>query len=152
GVEIDADALERVASELDPADPEALRDALRSGALIPPRTEAQRAALERLETQLALIEGWVDVVTADATRRLPSAEALAETVRRRRASGGPAERALGALVGLELRPRRLREASAMWRAVTDAVGPARRDALWGHPDLVPTAEDLADPAALIARL
>ena len=152
GVEIDAEALERVAEELDPADAEALREALRSGALIPPRTEAQRAALERLETQLALVEGWVDVVTADATRRLPSTDALAETVRRRRAAGGPAERALGALVGLELRPRRLREASAMWRAVTDAVGPARRDALWAHPDVVPTAADLDDPAALIARL
>ena len=78
--------------------------------------------------------------------------ALAETVRRRRASGGPAEQALAALVGLELRPRRLREAAAMWRAVTDAVGTERRDALWSHPDLVPTAADIDDPAALIARL
>lgn len=152
GIEIDTDALEQVAAELDPTDPEALREALRSGALIPPRTEPQRRALERLETQLALVEGWVDVVTADATQRLPSADALAETVRRRRASGGPAEQALSSLVGLELRPRRLREASAMWRAVTDAVGAAARDALWDHPDVVPTADDIDDPAALIARL
>ncbi len=152
GIEIDTDALERVAAELDPSDPSSLREALQSGALIPPRTEAQRAALERLETSLALVEGWVDVVTADATSRLPSANALAETVRRRRASGGPAEQALAALVGLELRPRRLREAAAMWRAVTDAVGTERRDALWSHPDLVPTATEIDDPAALIARL
>ena len=152
GIEVDTAALEEVAARLDPADPEALREALRSGALIPPRTEAQQAALDRLETSLALVEGWVDVVTADATRRLPSAAALAETVRRRRASGGPAEQALAALVGLELRPRRLREAAAMWRAVTDAVGTTRRDALWSHPDLVPTAADIDDPAALVARL
>jgi hypothetical protein len=66
--------------------------------------------------------------------------------------GGPAEDALGALVGLKLRPRRIREASAMWQAVTDAVGTAARDALWDYPDLMPTAEDIDDPTALVARL
>ena len=53
-------------------------------------------------------------------------------------SGGPAESAFATLVGLELRPRRLREAAAMWQAVTDAVGAEARDALWSHPDLLPT--------------
>ncbi|WP_136046151.1 zinc-dependent metalloprotease, partial [Microbacterium sp. K41] len=70
----------------------------------------------------------------------------------RRAVGGPAEDALGALVGLKLRPRRMREASAMWQAVTDAVGVAARDSLWDYPDLMPSAEDIDDPTALIARL
>lgn len=123
-----------------------------SGALIPPKSEDQLAALARLETTLALIEGWVDVVTAEATKRLPSSSAIAETVRRRRASGGPAESAFATLVGLELRPRRLREAAAMWQAVMDAVGDEARDALWSHPDLVPTSEDIDDPAALVVRL
>ncbi len=40
----------------------------------------------------------------------------------------------------------------MWRAVTDAVGIAGRDALWDYPDLMPGAEDIDDPAALVARL
>ena len=40
----------------------------------------------------------------------------------------------------------------MWRAVTDAVGPAARDALWDYPDLMPSASDIDDPAALVARL
>ncbi|HKP06610.1 MAG TPA: zinc-dependent metalloprotease, partial [Microbacterium sp.] len=47
---------------------------------------------------------------------------------------------------------RMREAAAMWRAVTDAVGPAARDALWDYPDLMPSASDIDDPAALVARL
>jgi hypothetical protein len=55
-------------------------------------------------------------------------------------------------VGLEIRPRRMREAAAMWRAVTDAVGPAVRDSLWDYPDLMPAASDIDDPAALVARL
>ncbi|QAY61880.1 zinc-dependent metalloprotease [Microbacterium protaetiae] len=152
GVHVDMDALEDLASRFDPQHPDELRQALESGALLPQRSDAQTAALTRLENLLALIEGWVEVVTADATGRLPHAVRIAEAVRRRRAVGGPAEKALGSLVGLELRPRRMREAAAMWRAVTDAVGPAGRDALWDYPDLMPTSDDIDDPSALIARV
>lgn len=152
GIHVDTSALEDLASRFDPSQPEELRAALQSGALLPQRTEAQTAALTRLENLLATIEGWVEVVTADATERLPAAARIAETVRRRRAVGGPAEDALASLVGLELRPRRLREAAAMWRAVTDAVGAEARDALWDYPDLMPTADDIDDPSALVARL
>ncbi len=152
GIRIDTSRLEELASDFDPNNPEELREAMTSGALIPPKTDDQLAALERLETTLALVEGWVDVVTAQATTRLPSSSAIAETVRRRRASGGPAESAFATLVGLELRPRRLREAAAMWQQLTDAVGNDARDELWSHPDLVPLASDIDDPSALIARI
>lgn len=152
GVHIDTSALEELASGFDPTNPEELRQAMVNGALIPPKSDAQLAALGRLETMLALVEGWVDQVTADATQRLPKSDAVAETVRRRRASGGPAESAFATLVGLELRPRRLREATAMWQAVTDAVGPEARDGLWAHPDILPGSSDLDDPSALVARL
>jgi putative hydrolase len=152
GVHVDTEALEDLASRFDPSEPEELRRALESGALLPARSEAQNAALARLENLLATIEGWVEVVTENATSRLPAADRIAEAVRRRRAVGGPAERALGSLVGLELRPRRMREAAAMWRAVTEAVGPAARDALWDYPDLMPGSADIDDPAALVARL
>ncbi|MGG7509314.1 zinc-dependent metalloprotease [Plantibacter sp. YIM 135249] len=152
GIRIDTDRLEELAESFDPSNPEELRDAMVSGSLIPARTEQQEASLARLETTLALIEGWVDVVTAAATVRLPKSASIAETVRRRRAAGGPAEQALGALVGLELRPRRLREAAAMWQRVTDAVGAEQRDTLWSHPDLVPTGDDVDAPDALVARM
>ncbi|WP_285113362.1 zinc-dependent metalloprotease [Leifsonia sp. fls2-241-R2A-40a] len=152
GITIDTDALESLAENFDPSNPDELREAMVSGRLIPPRTEEQQEALARLETVLALVEGWVDVVTANATRLLPRADAIAETVRRRRASGGPAESAFSTLVGLELRPRRLRDAAAMWQAVTEAVGMDARDDLWSHPDLLPQSSDLDDPSALVARL
>ena len=152
GIDIDTDRLEQLAEGFDPTNTDELRDAVVNGALIRPKSEAQQAALDRLETMLALVEGWVDAVTADATERLPRSDAIAESIRRRRASGGPAESAFATLVGLELRPRRLREATAMWRAVTDAVGVEARDRLWAHPDLLPTAADLDDPSALVARL
>lgn len=152
GIHVDTNALEDLASRFDPSQPDELRKALESGALLPAQSEAQTLALGRLENLLATIEGWVDVVTTDATSRLPDADRIGESARRRRAVGGPAEQALGALVGLQLRPRRMREAAAMWRAVTDAVGIPARDTLWDYPDLIPTSEDIDDPAALIARL
>nr|WP_241992135.1 zinc-dependent metalloprotease [Cryobacterium lyxosi] len=152
GISIDSSRLEELAGSFDPSNPEDLRQAMVDGSLIQQKSESQLLALSRLETMLALVEGWVDVVTARATIRLPKADAIAETVKRRRASGGPAESAFATLVGLELRPRRLREAAAMWQAVTDAVGNEARDALWSHPDLLPTEQDIDDPKQLIARL
>ncbi|WP_104130310.1 zinc-dependent metalloprotease [Cryobacterium sp. N21] len=152
GISIDSSRLEELAGSFDPSNPEDLRQAMVDGSLIQQQDESQISALARLETMLALVEGWVDIVTARATIRLPKADAIAETVKRRRASGGPAESAFATLVGLELRPRRLREAAAMWQAVTDAVGNEARDALWSHPDLLPTEQDIDDPQKLIARL
>ncbi|KIU02794.1 MULTISPECIES: zinc-dependent metalloprotease [unclassified Frigoribacterium] len=152
GIRIDTSRLEELAVDFDPSSPGELQEAMKSGALIPPKTDEQLAALARLETTLALIEGWVDVVTAQATARLPKSAAIAETVRRRRAAGGPAESAFSTLVGLELRPRRLREAAVLWQTVSDAVGAERRDDLWSHPDIVPTSADVDDPQALVARL
>jgi putative hydrolase len=147
GITVDANALREALPEIDPANPEALSEALTSAAVFQPEdTEQQKAALARLETMLALVEGWVaTVVDAAAAERLPQASALAEAIRRRRASGGPAERTFATLVGLELRPRRLREAAAIWLGLTDARGIGGRDAVWAHPDLLPTADDFDDP-------
>lgn len=152
GIHIDMTRLEELASGFDPSNPEELRAAVQDGSLIPPKTDEQRASLARLETTIALIEGWVDLITESATSRLPRRDAIAEAVRRKRATGGPAERAFGALVGLEIRPRRLREAAAFWRAVTDAAGPTARDTLWDHPDLLPDASDIDDPSRVVAKL
>jgi putative hydrolase len=146
GIEVDPAAIERAVGSIDPADPASMQRAIGEGLFDIPPTEAQAAALARLETALALVEGWVDtVVDAAARGPLPSAAALRETVRRRRASGGPAEQTFAALVGLQLRPRRLRDAAALWAALADRGGAKARDALWAHPDLLPTATDLDDP-------
>jgi putative hydrolase len=111
-----------------------------------PDSPAQKAALERLEVTLALVEGWVDEVVGQATEgRMPNAAKLQEAVRRRRAAGGPAEQTFATLVGLELRPRRLRDASTLWGSLRTRQGTEARDGVWMHPDLLPTAADLDDP-------
>lgn len=146
GITIDTSALEEAVSGMDPSNLEELGAKLEGGLFEPHKSPEQLATLERLETVLALVEGWVDDVVTEATAPwMPAAVPLAETVRRRRATGGPAEATFATLVGLELRPRRLRDAANLWAAVRDARGAEGRDAVWSHPDLVPTSADLDDP-------
>ena len=151
GITVDTSRLEEAMGSIDPTNPESLQQALTGGLFEPEDTPEQKAALLRLETALALVEGWVDeVVDAAAAPHLPASSALRETVRRRRASGGPGEQTFASLVGLELRPRRLRDAATLWRAVLAARDQEGREAVWAHPDLLPTAEDLDDPAGFAA--
>ena len=150
-ITIDTEAIESALSTIDPSDPEALRSALQGNLFRPQPTAAQRAALGRLETLLALAEGWVDHVTDRATAaHLPQSAALAETIRRRRV-GGAAQKTFAGLVGLELRPRRLRDAANLWAALESAGGASLRDGRWAHPDLAPTSADLDDPIGFVER-
>lgn len=152
GIAIDTDTLEEAVRSIDPTDPKALQQALSGGVFALSTTPAQQAALLRLETALALVEGWVDEVTAAAAApHLPHTVAMREMMRRRRAAGGPAEDTFATLVGLELRPRRSREAARLWALIAQANGTSARDAVWDHPDLLPTAEDLDDPGGYAAR-
>lgn len=152
GIRVDTEALEEMARQVDPSNAESMEQLMKSGLLEPQTSAEQQAALARLEALLALVEGWVDVVVADAVgERLPGADALQETLRRRRASGGPAEQTFATLVGLKLRPRKLRAAAEVWRELTRQRGIEGRDALWTHPDMLPTAEDLEDPAGFVSR-
>ncbi|GAA2602016.1 zinc-dependent metalloprotease [Streptomyces axinellae] len=152
GIKVDTAKLEDVVGQIDPQRPEELQEALQQGMFQPEDSPEQKAALARLETALALVEGWVDaVVHAAAEPHLPSASALRETLRRRRASGGPAEQTFATLIGLELRPRRLRDAARLWASLAEARGTEGRDGLWEHPDMLPTAADLDDPDGFVHR-
>lgn len=152
GITVDTSRMQEISEDFDPSNPQQLQAALESGAFLSPRSESQQLALNIIETNLALIEGWVDAVTSEAAKRLPKGEAVREAVRRRRATGGPAEQTFQALVGLELRPKRMREASTLWQAITNAVGKEKRDALWDHPDFLPTAEDIDNPDKFVAKV
>ncbi|MET4432028.1 putative hydrolase [Mycolicibacterium sp. 624] len=156
GMKVDTSAIEDLARGIDPSaltDPSKMEELLSQGMFEPKATPEQVVALERLETMLALIEGWVQtVVTAALGDRIPGTAALSEVLRRRRGTGGPAEQTFATLVGLELRPRKLREAATLWQRLTDAVGADARDAVWQHPDLLPGADDLDEPAGFIDRI
>ncbi len=157
GISIDASAIEealesQMTGEMTAEAIEEIGTTVAGKLFEPVLTAEQRQILERLETLVALVEGWVDdVVTQTTAALMPDSSALLETVRRRRASGGPAETALKMLLNLELRPRRVRDAANVWAALRAAQGVEGRDAAWAHPDLVPTTADLDDPLGYAER-
>lgn len=155
GLTMDYSHIEAASREFDVEalqDPARLQEALGKlqGMDLTPRVgSANEHARTRLETLLALVEGWVDVVVGEALgERLPGAAQLEEAWRRRRATAG-AEQALKKATGIDLAAPKTAEAAELWRRLGAAVGVARRDAVWDHPDFLPVAEDLDSPAGFI---
>ena len=150
GVELNTgriqESLEERLQGVDPTNIQAMQELMEGGLFDLPQSPQQQAALQRLEIALALVEGWVDEVVGQATvERMPNAAKLQEAVRRRRAAGGPAEETFASLVGLELRPRRLRDASTLWGSLRTRQCAEARDGVWMSPHLLPTDADLDDP-------
>ena len=102
---------------------------------------------------LALVEGWVEhVVTEALGERIPSTKAMNEAWSHRRSTGGSAEKAFSQVVGIELNAPKVDAAAELWRRATVAVGVDKRDSAWDHPDLLPTAEHIDNPASFIDGL
>ena len=144
-IEIDTESIESQVREMG-LDPQNMQELNVSEVFSPEPTESQKATLARLEHILSLVEGWVTAVSRQAVAaQLPHAVALAEMFARRTATDSPVNRAFGPLVGLELRPRRIREATTFWQLALEKLGVEGRDALWSHPDLLPGPETLDRP-------
>ncbi len=151
GVKIDTARIQDAIAGLDPTNPDLIQSTITPDLFEPVLTPEQKQAHEKLEQLLALIEGWVSLVVSQAiANRLSSAVALDEAFRRRRAAGGPAEKVFAGLIGLELRPKRMREAAQLWEQLTEIKGQAGRDEIWQHPDLLPSLSDLTDIAGYLA--
>jgi len=159
GINIDIDAIQRQAQEAFEKAQENMGDgatqgdamsfALDSGIFTPEESPAQKVALLKLETVLALIDGWTDEVTALAAGdRLPAIEQLRETLRRRRASSAPAQLLFSSMLGLQVSPKLTREASAFWKKIREVKSISERDQIWSG--LLPTADDLLDPEKFVA--
>ena len=132
--------------------PEQLQEALQQGMFQPEDTPEQKAALARLETALALVEGWVDaVVHAAAEPHLPSART--RCARRCAAAAPPAarpSRPSPPWSAWSCGPRRLRDAAALWAPSTDAAASTAATRL-GPPGHAADADDLDDPDGFVHR-
>ena len=91
GITIDTSALEEAVGQIDPSNLSELASTLEGGLFEPQKTPEQLATLERLETMLALVEGWVDEVVTQATAQWMPAAGRA----RRDRTPGPGDRRTG---------------------------------------------------------
>ena len=156
GISIDVESITRQAEEamasgeIDMNNPQAINLALNAGLFTPQQTPAQELALTRLEMTLALIEGWIDhVISQVAADRMPAFNALIENSRRRRATNAPMQQLFANLLGLEVSPRKMREASAFWSEVKNLRGADGRDKCWEDAAFLPMPDDLSDVKAFL---
>ena len=156
GITIDVDSITRQAEqamssgEIDINNPESINLALNAGLFTPQQTPAQELALTKLEMALALIEGWIDhVISEVAGDRIPAFNALIENSRRRRATNSPMQQLFANLLGVEVSPRKMREASAFWSEVKIIKGSDGRDKCWDDPAFLPMPDDLSDVKAFL---
>ncbi|MFN8049331.1 MAG: zinc-dependent metalloprotease [Ancrocorticia sp.] len=145
-IQIDTDSIEEQVREMGGFDPATMQELNLTAVFAPSLTPSQETTLARLEHLLSLAEGWISAVSARAViSQLPHAVALGEMFQRRSATSSPINQVFGPLVGLELKPRKVREAATFWRMALDRLGMEGRDRLWSHPDLLPTPEQLEKP-------
>jgi putative hydrolase len=156
GISIDVESITRQAEEamasgeIDMNNPQAINLALNAGLFTPQQTPTQELALTRLEMTLALIEGWIDhVISQVAADRMPAFNALIENSRRRRATNAPMQQLFANLLGLEVSPRKMREASAFWSEVKNLKGADGRDKCWEDAAFLPMPDDLSDVKAFL---
>ena len=156
GISIDVESITRQAEEamasgeIDMNNPQAINLALNAGLFTPQQTPAQELALTRLEMTLALIEGWIDhVISQVAADRMPAFNALIENSRRRRATNAPMQQLFANLLGLEVSPRKMREASVFWSEVKNLRGADGRDKCWEDAAFLPMPDDLSNVKAFL---
>ena len=156
GIRIDLEAIQRQAEEAmqgmqeNPESGEqSFTIALNSGIFTPEESATQRQALSKLETVLALVDGWADeVATVAAGDRIPSITALRELHRRTRATNAPSQQLFKTMLGLEVSPKLSREASAFWSRIRELKGTSGRDQIWSG--ILPSATELLAPDLFLA--
>lgn len=146
-ISIDLDAIEQQLRDAGEITPEGLSGAVNLSNVAMSESPEQKQAKASLGRMLALLEGWVDAVTWRAGQAsLPHIGQLREMMRRRRATGSPAEQTFRELMGLDLRPVDARQACAAWEKIMNEQGVEAADKLWRHPDSLLSFASHADTA------
>ncbi|HEY3665233.1 MAG TPA: zinc-dependent metalloprotease, partial [Polyangiaceae bacterium] len=137
----------------DPAELREMADRARRGELLRLTLGEDRWLLvEKMQAAMSLIEGHaehtMDVIGGDV---LPSLPKLRAAMNRRRESRGLPWRVLEKLLGLEMKMRQYEVGRRFCDAVVNEGGPQALARVWSGPEQLPSTEELANPAAWLAR-
>jgi coenzyme F420 biosynthesis associated uncharacterized protein len=118
------------------------------------QTPAQRVLFDQLLAMMTLLEGHADyVMDAVGPQVIPSvAKIRAAFSTRRKRGGGPLDRVLRALLGMDLKMRQYIQGGAFVHAVVDRVGMSGFNVVWQSPTTLPTRDEITDPAAWVRRI
>lgn len=148
------------ASHLD--DPEALLQRVKGLAGTVPRgslvemlqTPEQKVVFDRVTAFMSLLEGHAEhVMDGVGPDVVPSVAQLRERFeQRRRQRGGPFERVLRRLLGLDLKAKQYAEGSHFVARVVDAVGMDGFNRVWESPETLPTRQEIREPRGWVVRV
>ena len=117
------------------------------------QTPAQREVLDRITGLMSLLEGHADVVMDGVGPVVvPSVARIRERFEARRATGGPLDRTVRRLLGLDLKLKQYAEGAAFVRAAVAELGMSGFNVVWTSPDLLPTGQEIRDPQQWLTRV
>ena len=116
-------------------------------------TPEQQETMRKVQGLMSLLEGHGDVTMDRAgADRIPNAERFSRVLRERRSSVRGVARLLQQIVGLEAKMRQYEQGEQFIAAVEAEGGPDLLAEAWRGPEFLPTAPEIRDPDAWIARV
>ncbi|GMA32453.1 zinc-dependent metalloprotease [Litorihabitans aurantiacus] len=113
----------------------------------------QREALADAVAVMSLLEGHADVVMDEVgPTAIPSVARIRAGFEKRRDERTWASVLVRRLLGMDAKLAQYRTGAAFVRGVLGAVGHEGLNAVWAGPERLPTADEIADPAAWVARV
>lgn len=117
-------------------------------------TPSQRTTMAEIAAVMSLLEGHADVMMDRVGENVvPGVDRIRRAFDARRAArGGVLDTVLRQVLGLDEKLAQYTDGAAFVRGVMIRVGRRRLNAVWEHPDNLPTSRELADPAAWVRRV
>jgi coenzyme F420 biosynthesis associated uncharacterized protein len=117
------------------------------------QTPEQRAILDRITGLMSLLEGHADVVMdLVGPEVVPSVTSIRGSFDQRRKDGGPLQKFMRRLLGVEMKMKQYAEGATFVRAVLDDVGMAGLNVVWESADRLPTGEEIRNPQRWLDRV
>jgi coenzyme F420 biosynthesis associated uncharacterized protein len=133
---------------------EALKSARSGGSLLDViGNPEQKEIVDRVTGVMSLLEGHADVVMDGVGPSvIPTVGDIRTRFNRRRKGVGTLDRVLRRLLGLDAKMAQYRDGAKFVREVVDKAGMAEFNAVWEHPDNLPSKAEIADPEAWVTRV
>jgi coenzyme F420 biosynthesis associated uncharacterized protein len=118
------------------------------------QTPEQKVVLDRVTAFMSLLEGHAEhVMDGVGPGVVPSVVHIRERFQERRSQrGGPLDRVLRKVLGMDLKALQYAEGKAFVDHCVDKVGMARFNTVWESPETLPTRAEIRDPQAWVARV
>ena len=153
-MEIDVGELQARMSDLQSQGPEALQEGFGSGTALPVvPTERHRAALSRLRSFVAAIEGYARHAVTQVGSLSPDDDTqIEEGMARRKRDQNEGESMLEALLGVSFDHELEAAGATFCAAVVKLRGIAALNTMWAAPDNLPSYEEIRDPFQWMERI